>query len=53
MNQEAPAGYGRSVGDEVDFEASAECDLDGDGIPCLYRANSQTRSWLVTDHDVY
>ncbi len=37
---------------EGDFEARAECDLDQDGVPCLYRASASERAWRVTDEDV-
>jgi hypothetical protein len=35
-----------------DFDARAECDLDQDGVPCLYRASASQRAWRVTDEDV-
>lgn len=39
--------------DGADFDARAECDLDQDGVPCLYRASATERAWRVTDVDVH
>lgn len=36
-----------------DFEATAECDIDGDGNYALYRASKDERSMMVTDNFVY
>jgi len=38
--------------DGRDFDARAECDLDQDGVPCLYRASASDRAWRVTGEDV-
>jgi hypothetical protein len=36
-----------------DFEATAECDIDGDGVYALYRASNSERSTMVTGNNVY
>ncbi len=41
------------TGEHGDFGATAECDLDGDGSPCLYTASAEEAPWLVTDPDEY
>jgi len=36
-----------------DFEATAECDIDGDGNYALFRASKDERSAMVTGNNVY
>ena len=39
--------------DGDDFEAYAECDIDGDGNYAVYTATSQSRPTMVTSNNVY
>ena len=36
-----------------DFVAIAECDLDGDGVYAVYRANRAQKATMITPNDVY
>ncbi|MEE2830277.1 MAG: hypothetical protein VX498_13900 [Myxococcota bacterium] len=36
-----------------DFVVEAECDIDGDGVKSMYRANRASKAALVTPEDVY
>ena len=36
-----------------DFTVTAECDIDGDGVHSIYRANRAEKASMVTSNDVY
>lgn len=44
--------YGVTVAAD-DFVATAECDIDGDGIPCFYTATAGQEASMITAEDIY
>jgi hypothetical protein len=36
-----------------DFEITAECDIDGDGLHSVYMANRASKAWMVSPNNYY
>ncbi|MCP4868557.1 MAG: hypothetical protein GY898_07540 [Proteobacteria bacterium] len=45
--------YNKASSAADDFVVEAECDIDGDGINAVYRANRAAKAAMVTPDDVY
>jgi len=40
------------AGEEPGFIAWAECDIEGDGTPCIYRATHDSKARMLTPNSV-